>query len=372
MWRVVAIVPVCIACSFNPLSGNSDDDDTPPVDARDGDMGEGTPIDARQCFGEGNYEVCIQGITPVPPLDLPATLSTDNAPCLALVPGSFWAKTTGQPDSCVIVAESINVPATTTVTGSRPLVLVAGTITVAGSLDLSSKQGVSDLGPAANSGQCVAPTPPGGAAAGGGGPGGSFQSAGGNGGNGNGGTGSSASPAVTAPNILRGGCAGTKGASALAGDAGASGGVAYLVASTSITITGRINASGAGGEPGGLLSGGSGGGSGGMLVLWAPAIDVSEGRLVANGGGGSSGADDNTVGDAGSDPEPETPGVQADGGSSSSRGGAGGRGYATPTVATGGGLGDALNEGGGGGGGGGGFIRSNQPLTGMISPPAIP
>ena len=373
MWRVLAIVPVCIACGFNPSSSNpGDDDDVPPIDARDGDPGEETPIDARTCFGEGNYEVCLQAITPMPSLDLPVALSTDAAPCLTPVPASFWAKTTGQPDGCVIVAESIQVPATTTVTGSRPLVLVAtGTITIVGALDLSSRQGIDALGPAANSGLCTAPTPPGGAAAGGGGPGGSFQLIGGPGGNGNAGTGSTASAPVTAPNILRAGCAGTKGAGVLAGEAGASGGVAYLVAGGSIQVSGSINASGAGAEAGGLLSGGSGGGSGGMLVLWAPAIDAG-GRIVANGGGGSAGADDNTVGDAGNDPDPTTPTVQPDGGSGGGRGGGGGKGYATPADATGGGTGDSLNEGGGGGGGGGGFIRSNQPLSGVISPPAIP
>jgi hypothetical protein len=374
MWRVLAILPLCAACGFNPSSSNpgDDDDGPPPADARDGDVGEETPPDARVCFGEGNYEVCLQAITPLPPLDLPATLSTDAAPCLTPVPASFWAKTTGQPDSCVIVAESIQVPATTTVTGSRPLVLVAtGTITIAGALDLSSRQGIVELGPAANWGLCPAPTPPGGAAAGGGGPGGSFQFAGGNGGNGNAGTGSTASPEVTAPNILRGGCSGTKGAGLLVGEAGASGGVAYLVAAVSIQVTGSINASGAGADAGGVLAGGSGGGSGGMIVLWAPAIDAS-GRIVANGGGGSAGGDNNTVGDAGNDPDPSTPNVQPDGGNPGGRGGGGGKGYAAPAAATSGGIGNSLEEAGGGGGGGGGFIRSNQPLTGVISPPAVP
>ncbi|MEJ7603437.1 MAG: hypothetical protein WKG01_36460 [Kofleriaceae bacterium] len=370
MWRAMLIGSLLLGCSFKPGQMSGDDD---PIDARPDtppDVPDGPP-----CFGTGAFRVCLTDVTPAPALTLPSTINTATEElCLDDVPPTFWAGSSAQPESCVIVAESITV-ATTVVTGARPLVLVATTsLTVTGTLDLSSKQGVADLGPAAN-GNCTAPDPlPGGSTGGGGGPGGSFQIVGGNGGAGADAAATVAPAMITFPELLRGGCRGTKGGGQNPpATGGNSGGAAYLVAGGTMTITGTINASGAGAEAGGLRSGGSGGGSGGMIVLWAAAFQTTGARLLANGGGGAAGGDDNTSGDDGSDPDPTDTSMQASGGSSSMRGGAGGRGYASPQLDSGvGRTGDPPNEGGGGGGGGGGYIKSNLALAGAtVSPPPL-
>ena len=372
MWRAMLIGLVLLGCNFEPGQMSGDDD---PIDARPDtppDVSDGPP-----CFGDGAFRVCLTDVTPGPAVTLPATLNTTNdALCLATVPASFWAMSSAQPDSCVIVAESITVE-TTRVTGNRPLVLVAVTgLTINGILDLSSKRGSSD-GPAAN-GACTPPSPlPGGTAGGGGGPGGSFQTRGGNGGAGDDPAAPpTSSPAIIAfPELLRGGCRGTRAGGTGAVEGGSAGGAAYLVAGGTMIMTGIVNASGAGAISGPALAGGSGGGSGGMVVMWAAELQTTGARIVANGGGGASGGDADDIGNPGFNPDPAVPDEQADGGSESGGvGGAGGAGYAsTPLGGAGNGrTGDMSNEGGGGGGGGAGYIKSNLALVGAtVAPPAL-
>ena len=322
------------------------------------------------CYGAGTWMVCFPS-APTTPLTLPGSINTDGGQCLATQPVGWTAQ--AQPPACFMVGSTITAAGTTTVQGSRPLVLVAAdTITVSSLLDVASHRG-GNKGPAAPAGQCMAfPTiPPDNFGGSGGGAGASFLTAGGNGGAGEkaGNTGGTAPPIDAAPpSVLRAGCTGQAGG-ATAGSRGAGGlggGAIYLVAGASITFagTGVLDASGAGGDAGGTRNGGGGGGSGGTIVLYAPAINAIGARLLANGGGGASGGDSGQPGTNGIDPNPASPLTPAPGAAGS--GGAGGAGYAGGIQAAIGTDGPMTNQqnAGGGGGGGGGYIQSNVPLTG--------
>jgi len=134
-----------------------------------------------------------------------------------------------------------------------------------------------------------------------------------------------------------------------------------------MSATGGINASGGGGSGNKNQTGGSGGGSGGMIVLYSPTLTVNAAVvLIANGGGCAGGADSppGQRGTDGRDPSILSPLQPADGGRN------GGKGYPATMNALDGTGGN--NAGGGGGGGGGaGYIRSNQPLTGVVTSPAV-
>jgi hypothetical protein len=315
---------------------------------------------------------------PSGPVVLPGALNTDALPCLTVQPTNW--KAAGQPDACFVVGTTITSSGgATTVTGTRPLVLLAtDSISLDKDLAASSRRGQSD-GPGANYAMC-APygTPPGANDnGGGGGAGASFMTQGGSGGTGNN-TAASAGAALAAdtasPTILRGGCKGQPGGDGPApgsGGGGASGGGAiYLVAGTSITLAGNIHvhASGAGSAKGGHAAGGGGGGSGGMILLSAPTISATGTKLSANGGGGSSGGDGNAGGhngNDGNDPDPNQVTTAAGGGNGP--GGDGGDGYALGSSARPGVLGDNDNAG-GGGGGGGGYIQASMSISATTSP----
>lgn len=165
-------------------------------------------------------------------------------------------------------------------------------------------------------------------------------------------------------------------------DSGGGGGALQLYAATAIRLgaSGVIHAGGGGGRgapaPGGPgtcganLQAGAGGGSGGALYLQAPVV-VNDGLLAANGGGGGSGAGLQGAGMAGADGQPALGaapgGDQA--GPTSGRGGAGGvmtgPGQPAPDLSSNG------NGGGGGGGVGRIVIRTRDPgaRQGMSSPP---
>jgi hypothetical protein len=353
-----------------------------PYSTGDGgrDTGSGSG-DASSCLGPAGWALCLT-TPPTNQLVLPTTIDTKptSSDCLSSPPAS-WSSA-GQPDACMIVAASITISSSVTVTGSRPLVLAAtGSITVAGTLDVASyslgaigqKQG-----PAANSASCDAflSAPIVGGPYGGGGAGGSFGTLGGRGGFGNGDPANAGSPppAITSnPTTLRGGCRGQDGGlgqSPIAMGAN-SGGAVYVVAGTSISFmpSSSINASGAGAYGGGQRSGGGGGGTGGMIALHAPSITVASGgaTLFANGGGASSGGGSNQSGIAGADPSMPT--IPARGGTDAMMQNFGGDGFAGGIPATDG-IGK-LNFGGGGGGGGGGYIMTSSPLQGAtVSPVA--
>jgi len=291
--------------------------------------------------------------------------------------------TMGAPELCVIAATSITVSSTVTVSGTRPLMLLAtDTISVGGTLDASSRRGVR-VGAGANDPTCSAGTAPlNNASAAGGGGGGSFApppaTKGSNGGDGNVGgllvnnNGVSGAALAAAPTYVRGGCKGQDGgdvsATVQGGIGGAGGGAVYLYAGTSIDVAGNIFASGAGAAAAGLHAGGGGGGTGGLIALEAPMITVG-GILAANGANGGSGGEA-TVGAVGADgattlysTQPAAA-VNAPGGN----GGRGATGAAVPVVA---GNGTAGGGAGGGGGGGFGIIWVKGTFTGTQVSPAI-
>ena len=358
---------------YGDLSGSMGGQCVPiPIDAYIPDAPPDAYVyDARECFGGGGaYQLCFAGMPPMGNLALNGNFNTGtDARCMT--PPTNWM-TAGQPDACMVLGKAITVQ-TLTVTGTKPLILLGDTITITGTLDVSSKASGA-AGPGLTTTQCgafvAAPVSDGNGA--GGGAGGSFKTLAGDGGRGDaiGSTGGRAAAADSAnPAVLRSGCPGQTGGTgtAAAGAPGKGGGVVYLTASK-ITITGAIHASGAGGASGGLLSGGSGGGSGGMIVLHAAeTITATGGRVLANGGGGAAGGSNNMNGNAGSDPNPSTPTTAATGGVGG--GAAGGDGFAQGHPAT---TGSQMNNrGGGGGGGGGGYIQTNIAITGAtVSPTA--
>ena len=323
----------------------------------------------RNCFGEGDFKVCLD-VVPTQPLALNESINTTNdSKCVAV---SFPDATEAQPAVCAIIGSTITVPATATVdvSGERPLVLIAtATMAIEGTLDAAAKRG-GKAGPGTSPTLCTAG--PAAADGGGGGAGGSFFDTGGGGGpgNSNAAAGGMPGPTVGASEVLRAGCPGQNGGNGTGGNGGTNGnggGALYLIAQTSIDISGIINASGAAGRGGDGGSGGGGGGSGGMIVLHSAAITTrATAVIMANGGGGASGASSSISGTDAVDPSAATPLVPSAG--ATGAGATGGRG--TALVGAAGGGGGGLGDGGGGGGGGKGFILTNQLLGGMVAPAA--
>jgi hypothetical protein len=336
--------------------------------------------DARECFGSGLYQVCIDG-APMGDLDLAGNLdTTTDGRCVA--PPAMWA-TAGQPDSCFLIGHQITVSATLTVIGTRPLVLIGGTIAVNASIDAASRRVANTLGPGANTAVCgvfgtnATDVLTAGASAAGG-AGGTFITQGGIGGraeNDNGKPGGTPALAIPAPTLLRAGCPvqiGGDGPTATGGVPGAGGG-AVMLAAVTITIGNNIHidVSGAGGSATTGGGGGGGGGAGGMIVLFADTITATGANLLANGGAGASGSNNGAAaGQAGADPNPDDPNNAANGGTTS--GGDGGDGFAGANPAKNA-QSTGNNQAGGGGGGGAGFIQSNVTLAGAtVSPIAVP
>lgn len=346
LWHVALVAVAITGCDFTASQTGAADaaaGDAPPV-APD------APEVSNQCYGPASpspFQVCL-GEPPSGTLIVPPTVDTSpgSGLCLGAQPAGW---TRSQREACFVVADTIMV-ATTTVTGSRPLVLVGRTIVIATLLDVSSRV-AGTRGPGGSGADCAAfgRSPASDDKGGGGGAGGSFATRGGDGGGGDGGkrSGGDSSPAAARPASLRGGCDGQRGGSGdqAAGAVGAGGGALYVVAGARIQIDGDVTASGAAAGAGGQRSGGSGGGTGGMIVLFAPTIDGAA-VLTANGGGGASGEAGNGAG----------------------AGGNGGPGSELGVDGTGGSPG-ADETGGGGGGGGAGYIRANVAVAGTSSPP---
>ena len=342
--RLASALWLCtVGCGFHGSGSGGNKPDAP--DTPDG------------CLGTGAWIVC----PPEPPtaqLSLATTLDTTNDTHCKSDP-SAWSK--HQDDACIVIATDITV-GSLTVTGPRPLVLVAtGGITITTLLDVSSQITAGRKGPYTPSAACMS-TDGSVDTAGGGGGGGSFGLVGGLGGsvNSNNATRGTSGPIAQAPvEKLRGGCPGGNGGIAAAsGKRGDGGGAVYLLAGGAITIQGRINASGAGGGGAtGQKAGGGGGGSGGMIVLAGASITTQTGVLIfANGGGGGGGSDNGTAAMPGKDPTmPMSAAMGGAAGGGAGRGGAPGGFVTTPagqgTDAPG------TNGGAGGGGGGVGVIR---------------
>ena len=376
-----AVLVLC-GCSFSSEEVGGARDAAPSsvdgkVAERDAD-GDAPAVDARSTvFCAGTFTRACVDVAPTADVTLTTqTIDTGNSALCAsakLEPSSF---------TCVITGRSITIPvgAKVTVVGVNPLILLADTITINGTLDGASHRGTAD-GPGANSSFCaingIAPTIGRGRSDGGGGFGGSFGAKGGSGGSG-GDDGVAGGPAdAIATTLLHGGCAGGAGAGT-GGVAGHGGGAVSLNAKTSMTIDGVVNASGASGAGGRTSGGGGGGGSGGMIVLDAPMVSVA-GQCFANGGGAGEGANAGANGEDGK--ESLAPATAGAGGSLGTDvggdGGAGGAGSAG-TGANGikGVDGGGVAVGGGGGGGGGvGIIKviasspSGTTDPAKVSPP---
>lgn len=335
-----------------------------------------SPVDVQLCFGTAPFDVCLTA-PPADAVTFPTTFDTD-----ACAPTQYWASN-GQTDACFVVGTSITIT-NTTVTGSRPLVLVAtGDITITGLVDAASHVNPATTGPGIPASPCGTYTSPGEMMGAGGGAGASFAPQGGPGGaggagnNGNAAAGVAYAPFLTVPpGTLRGGCSGQTGAVGQqpGGLGGRGGGAVYIVSGTQIALgaSSIVNVSGAGASAASKTGGGGGGGSGGMLLLHAPQFVIADGaKLVANGGGGSSGGNGNGAGTGapGADPDPTNPTAPASGGTGSSGAGNGGSGFAISVAVSG--VAGAVAEGGGGGGGGGGYIQSNKKLTNITASPNV-
>lgn len=366
-WLVLALVPACVKTDPKFCSKHADDPSCTTTDA--------TQPDSALCYGGGDLPICLL-VVPSGPFNVASNqmLSTSvDGNCDRII-----AQTGTAPELCVHAATMISIDATLTVSGTRPLVLLAThDITISGLVDASSNSS-GQLGPAANPSDCTisADGQDSANSGGGGGGGGSFGSVGGMGGDAsNFASGGTAGAAVTTP-PLRGGCRGGRGGLGLAGSThavgGDGGGAIYFVAGGAITITGTIDASGRGGDAGVVGNGGGGGGgggAGGMIAFAATTTTIaSTGVVYANGaGGGGGGGNQNGVG--GNDPTSATLAAPGGNGGDINHGGTGGAGAAAAIPAMAGMKGQ---QGGGGGGGGGlGVIRVPAgPLmnSGQLSP----
>jgi hypothetical protein len=318
------------------------DVDMSPIDAE---------IDAPAMLCAGTFQmVCVDAPTNAQAFSATTTIDTD---------ASMLCATSSPAGLCVIAGTQITVEAGATVnaTGTRPLVLLANTITIAGIVDVGST--AARTGAAANSSDCVAGEVP---LNDDGGAGGSFG--------GLGGTGSSGitSPGATqVPTTIRGGCPGSDGAAATGtfGRGGAGGGAIAVLATDAISISGTIRAGGAGGTGGSATAAAGAGGSGGMILVDAMTIQ-SAGALRANGGGGGGG------GDGGNPGEDAIGAAAAAGGTGTgtTTTGNGGAGSVNATLTGSGGVNGSGTDGGGGGGAGvTKLIAPQQLVSGTVSPP---
>ncbi len=347
----------CVGATSQPDAGSA----TTPLDAFEY-LDAHVPMDGTYCYGTGLAMPCFTAV-PSTTITISTPINTDTSTMCQTV--------LGNPPWCVIAGSEVTIPDAITVTGSKPLVLVAvDKIDVTGTLSAAStRTGGEVIGASADYSACdkgTAPT----AASAAGGAGGSFGSNGGDGGDGIANNGHGTHGASQTASALRGGCLGQAGAAVTGGTggvAGHGGGVLALVANGSITVEGAINASGESGGGGVHPSaGGGGGGAGGLIVLDAPTVSAT-GSIFTNGGGGgeASGVTGND-GVNGNDPSVTGAGPTA-GAASGGQGGAGGVG--TTAAQSGGSV---AGHAGGGGGGSVGVIKLYRATTisgGTVTPP---
>jgi len=313
-------------------------------------------------------------------------LSTPNS--VSSMPSSVVIPQTGGPSIRVLSVAGFSVAAAATlrVNGTLPLlVLVDGTASVAGEIDVSAAgkipgPGGDDIATCFGSSGSDGIV---GVVRGSGAGGGGYGTRGGNGGGaeGPGGLGGSEAGSVQIT-PLRGGCPGGAGGAVQGAmsEPGAGGGAIQIVARLSLSVTGSIRSAGGGGLTGASPgAGGSGGGAGGAILLESDAITIAgTASLCANGGSGGEGRDvTGTPGGNGqmgtcSESTPATTANLVAGG----EGGAGGVGDLLPGNGT---SGVPIFDGGGGGGGGSvGRVRVRGVTTRVIdagatvTPPAAP
>jgi len=368
VWRWLAIF--CAAgCKFTPggVAIDAADDGAGSADTST----DVPPADAQTCYAVSELGVSFC-------LDAPATgslgvgqdtsINTDTGISIGTA-AITCATLQASASYCVVAAAALSIDGGVTLSahGARPLVLLASTITVTGTIDVASHIG-GQQGPASDLPGCAPGANP---TANGGGQGGSLGGLGGDGGDSSGATNSGGTAgAVIAVTTLRGGCPSVKGAGSN-GTAAHGGGAVLLIADTIVVAdTGVINASGASGVGANTSNhGGTGAGSGGVIAFSTPNISlVTGGQIFANGGHAGSGSS-GSAGVAGTDPTGSTSG--GGGGNSGTNAGNGGPGF--PGSSRNGSNGTS-GDGGGGGGGGAGVVRvvggGALPVTTDVSPPA--
>ncbi len=260
------------------------------------------------------------------------------------------------------------------VIGPHPLLVLSwATITVAGTIDVSSRAG--SIGAGGSRSDCDNGDPGIGTTnAGGGGGGGNGQS-GAPGGRGNVGAAANAGGPLGGSiprleHVIVGGCRGGNGGGA-GGTGGDGGGAIQLTARTSITIdaAGKIRAGGMGGGGATANGGGGGGGGGGFIGLDAPEVIQRGGAtLAANGGGGGGGCEDGNgaPGQDGQDANMSAGGGPGASCANGANGGDGGRRGDAPTP----GMDSGFSGGGGGGGTGYIVVWTPSPMLSGIRSPA--
>lgn len=369
-------LPLVVGCGFEHGTltggGGGDGGGTPGGDGSGSSMIDAAvgTADAQQCWSIASVTV---GVC----LDAPLTGSITVSSNTSIDTGSsgtgpLQCKSlhVGSTDVCVIAASSITIDAMRTLSahGPRPLVLVASSITINGTIDVASHIG-GQTGAGANMPGCDAGNNPT-SSKGGGGQGGSFGGTGGNGGDQDGQSSSRGTAGATiAATTLRGGCPGADGGNG--GGAGGDGGGAVLLVANAITLgmDGKINASGASGHGASQgHKGGGGAGSGGMIALDAMTITVGGNtQLWANGGHGGGGSSYPNAGQSGTDST--SPTSTGGGGAAMDSAGDGGRAY--PSTSRDGLPGNGGGDAGGGAGGGAGVIHNDSAssLGSQVSPP---
>jgi hypothetical protein len=370
-WVWLSLVAAC-GFEHGTLTGGGDDGGLSGGDGSGSSMidaAAGT-ADAQQCWSIASVTV---GVCLDAPLTGSITVSSNTSiDTGSSGTGALQCKNlrVGSTDVCVIGADSITIDGMRTLSahGARPLVLVAASITINGTIDVASHVN-GQSGPGANMPGCNAGNPPD-ANAGGGGQGGSFGGVGGAGGNQDGQASSRGTPGMTiAATTLRGGCPGADGGDG--GGGGGDGGGAVLLVANAITfgMDGKINASGASGRGASAgRKGGGGAGSGGMIAFDAMTITIGGNtQLWANGGHGGGGSSNQNAGTSGTDST--SPPSTGGGGFAFDSAGDGGRAY--PSGSRDGASGNGGGDGGGGGGGGAGVIHndSSASLGSQVSPP---
>lgn len=253
----------------------------------------------------------------------------DTSTCAAVSVDSMVVAQSGGPELCVLVVHNVRIEGILSITGRRPLAIIAsGDVEIDGVIDVSAQLARPGPGggnggtPSARSGAGAAPGAGGehvGTYADGGGGGGGYCGVGGDGGSGStvpfarGGVGGMRiDPRELSPLVGgSGGGVGPGGEPATGGRGnsglgGGGGGAVQISSPVRIRIFGSIVAGGGGGI-GGRNSdlytnwgAGGGGGSGGAVLLEAPEIEIG-GRLVATGGAGASSGGSGFVGINGED-----------------------------------------------------------------------
>lgn len=240
----------------------------------------------------------------------------DTSTCAAVSVDSMVVPQSGGPELCVLVVHNVRVEGILSITGRRPLAIIAsGDVQIDGVIDVSAELARPGPGggnggtPSARTGSGAAPGAGGehvGTYADGGGGGGGYCGVGGDGGSGStvpfarGGVGGiRIDPRELSPLVGgSGGGVGPGGEPATGGRGnsglgGGGGGAVQISSPVRIRIFGSIVAGGGGGIGGRNndlytnWGAGGGGGSGGAVLLEAPEIEIG-GRLVATGGAGAS------------------------------------------------------------------------------------